>query len=50
MDNDIVGHNVGLRPSRKSGVRVEKELRDGQKIVHAYGTLRTVVYELPWRS
>ncbi|OGM48266.1 hypothetical protein ABOM_002115 [Aspergillus bombycis] len=37
MDSEIIGHNVGLRPSRKSGVRVEKAVSEGQKIVHAYG-------------
>ncbi|KAM5341732.1 hypothetical protein ACJ41O_014763 [Fusarium nematophilum] len=36
-DYDIIGHNVGLRPFRSSGIRVEKEVKDGQKIVHAYG-------------
>lgn len=45
MDHHILGHNVGIRPSRKSGVRVEKELRNGQKIVHAYGTFRSIFWE-----
>lgn len=36
-DYDIVGHNVGIRPGRKSGVRVEKEVKNGLNIVHAYG-------------
>jgi hypothetical protein len=34
-----VGHNVGIRPYRSSGMRIEKEVK-GQKIVHAYGTSR----------
>lgn len=37
-DFDIIRDNVGIRPGRPSGVRVEKELVDGQQIVHAYGT------------
>lgn len=45
MDHHIIGHNVGIRPSRKSGVRVEKEFRNGQKIVHAYGTFRIIFPE-----
>lgn len=36
---------MGIRPSRKSGVRVEKELRNGQKIVHAYGTFKNIFSE-----
>lgn len=36
-DYKIVRHNVGIRPSRVNGVRVEREIKDGQKIVHAYG-------------
>jgi D-amino-acid oxidase len=35
---EIIRHNVGLRPSRKGGVRVEREqLQDGRPVVHAYG-------------
>ncbi|KAK2608645.1 D-amino acid oxidase [Conoideocrella luteorostrata] len=35
---DVVRHAVGLRPYRKSGVRVEKEkLEDGTWVVHNYG-------------
>lgn len=45
MDHHIIGHNVGIRPSRKSGVRVEKEHRNEEKIVHAYGRLRSIVRE-----
>ncbi|CAG8272419.1 unnamed protein product [Penicillium salamii] len=37
-DYDIVGHNVCIRPYRSSGMRIENEVKDGQKIVHAYGT------------
>lgn len=29
---------VGIRPERNGGVRVEKEVINGQKVVHAYGT------------
>lgn len=36
-DYEIVGHNVGIRPARKTGLRVEKEVLEGQKVVHAYG-------------
>lgn len=36
-DYDIVGHNVGIRPYRSTGMRIEKEVKEGQKIVHAYG-------------
>ncbi|KAK2811946.1 hypothetical protein FQN50_001653 [Emmonsiellopsis sp. PD_5] len=35
---EIIRDNVGFRPARVSGLRVEKEVLDGQKIVHAYGT------------
>ena len=39
IDNPPVLHErVGLRPFRKSGVRLEKEkLRDGRSVVHNYG-------------
>ncbi|EKG10975.1 FAD dependent oxidoreductase [Macrophomina phaseolina MS6] len=36
-DFDVVRDNVGFRPGREGGPRVEKEVIDGQKIVHAYG-------------
>jgi len=36
-DYDIVGHNVGIRPYRSTGMRIEKEIKDGQNIIHAYG-------------
>lgn len=39
-DYEILGHNVGIRPYRSSGMRIEKEFKDGQKIVHAYGKSR----------
>ncbi|OJD40785.1 aromatic amino acid aminotransferase [Diplodia corticola] len=34
---DVVRDIVGIRPQRKTGVRVEKEELDGQTVVHAYG-------------
>ncbi|KAF9023700.1 nucleotide-binding domain-containing protein [Hymenopellis radicata] len=34
---DLIRDIVGIRPGRKSGVRVEKETIAGMKIVHAYG-------------
>ncbi|KAK4149487.1 hypothetical protein C8A00DRAFT_18831 [Chaetomidium leptoderma] len=37
-DYDIVEDLVGVRPLRPAGVRVEKEVVNGQKVVHAYGT------------
>ena len=34
----IVAERVGLRPYRKSGVRLEREkLRDGRTVIHNYG-------------
>ncbi|KAM0236945.1 hypothetical protein ACHAP5_009231 [Fusarium lateritium] len=36
-DYDIIGHNVGIRAYRCGGMRIEKEVKNGQKIVHAYG-------------
>jgi len=33
----VVRHSVGLRPVRDDGPRVEKEVIDGVKVVHAYG-------------
>ncbi|KAL1855820.1 hypothetical protein VTK73DRAFT_8462 [Phialemonium thermophilum] len=35
---EIIRDIVGLRPARTGGVRVEREVLDGQNIVHAYGT------------
>ncbi|KAJ5763730.1 hypothetical protein N7533_002411 [Penicillium manginii] len=37
-DYEILGHNVGVRPARSApaGIRLEKETKDGQEIVHAY--------------
>jgi D-amino-acid oxidase len=35
---DVVGERVGLRPFRRSGVRLEREqLRDGRPVIHDYG-------------
>ncbi|KAI5828038.1 hypothetical protein EV122DRAFT_267708 [Schizophyllum commune] len=34
---DVVRDIVGLRPGRKSGLRVDSEIVDGLKLVHAYG-------------
>ena len=42
-DYDIIRHNVGVRPGRKGGVRVERTSQDGQEIVHAYGK-----WKIPW--
>ncbi len=36
-DLDIIRHGVGLRPYRKGGARVEKEVIDGVWVVHNYG-------------
>lgn len=34
---EIIKHNVGLRPSRVGGPRVETESIDGRTIIHGYG-------------
>ena len=34
---DVVRHQVGLRPYRKGGVRVEREKIEGRWVVHNYG-------------
>lgn len=34
---EVIRDIVGIRPARDGGVRVEKEVADGQNIVHAYG-------------
>ena len=34
---DVVRHNVGLRPLREGGARLEKERIDGIWTVHNYG-------------
>ncbi|HEX7516202.1 MAG TPA: FAD-dependent oxidoreductase [Chthoniobacterales bacterium] len=35
---DVLGERVGLRPFRRSGVRVERaQLRDGRPLIHDYG-------------
>ncbi|KAI1617869.1 D-amino-acid oxidase, variant 2 [Exophiala viscosa] len=36
-DLQVLSHNVGLRPSRKGGARVELEKRNGKLLVHNYG-------------
>lgn len=36
-DFTVVRDIVGIRPQREGGVRLEKELIEGQKIIHAYG-------------
>lgn len=47
-DFDVVRDNVGFRPGREGGPRVEKEVLDGAglKVVHAYGEL---IFVLPRR-
>lgn len=34
---DIIRHNVGFRPHRNGGTRVERETIKGVKVVHNYG-------------
>jgi D-amino-acid oxidase len=35
---DVLGERVGLRPFRRSGVRIERtQLRDGRSLIHNYG-------------
>ena len=34
---DVVRHGVGLRPMRKDGIRVEKEVIGDLPVVHNYG-------------
>ncbi|EST08209.1 FAD dependent oxidoreductase [Kalmanozyma brasiliensis GHG001] len=34
---DVVSHNVGLRPAREGGARVEVEEKGGVTVVHSYG-------------
>ncbi len=34
---DVVSEQVGFRPSREGGPRVEMELIDGKRVVHSYG-------------
>ncbi|KAJ9143110.1 Nucleotide-binding domain-containing protein [Pleurostoma richardsiae] len=36
-DFAVVRDIVGIRPQRSGGARIEKEVIDGQKVVHAYG-------------
>ncbi|CAI7655049.1 unnamed protein product [Penicillium manginii] len=44
-DYEILGHNVGVRPARSApaGIRLEKETKDGQEIVHAYVLVDTFI-------
>jgi D-amino-acid oxidase len=43
VDNlDIVSHNVGFRPSREGGPRLEAEVMDVGLVVHNYGILGIV--------
>lgn len=37
-DYEIIKDLVGIRPLRVGGVRVDKEVVEGMKVVHAYGT------------
>lgn len=34
---DVIRHGVGLRPGREGGVRIEKEVIEGLRVVHNYG-------------
>lgn len=34
---DIIHHSVGLRPMREGGTRIEREIIDGNRVVHNYG-------------
>ena len=34
---EVVSHNVGIRPAREGGARVELERRKEGGVVHAYG-------------
>lgn len=34
---DVVRHGVGLRPMREGGIRVERDVVEGVKVVHNYG-------------
>ncbi|KAF2143210.1 uncharacterized protein K452DRAFT_268557 [Aplosporella prunicola CBS 121167] len=38
-DFELVRDNVGIRPGREGGVRVEKDVIDSQKVVHAYADM-----------
>ncbi|KAJ4171030.1 hypothetical protein NW754_007173 [Fusarium falciforme] len=49
-DYEVVGHNVGIRPYRSSGMRIEKETKNGQNIVHAYGKWYVVSNNLGLRD
>ncbi|GAA96586.1 uncharacterized protein L969DRAFT_94954 [Mixia osmundae IAM 14324] len=43
----IVRHNVGLRPSRQNGSRLEQERRGPKTIIHAYG-ISSAGYQASW--
>lgn len=34
---EVVRHNVGLRPVRNGGIRLERERIGGVDVIHAYG-------------
>lgn len=36
-DDNIIGYNVGLRPYRASGIRIDLENYEGKSIIHNYG-------------
>lgn len=36
-DENIIGYNVGLRPYRSSGIRIEAEKYEGKSLIHNYG-------------
>lgn len=37
-DYEVVQDLSGIRPLRPEGVRVEREILNGQMVIHAYGT------------
>lgn len=36
-DLKVIKHGLGLRPSRKGGARIERQVMDGRTVVHNYG-------------
>lgn len=44
---EIVRDIVGFRPERTGGIRVEKDVLNGQKVVHAYGKYASVETSKP---
>ncbi|KAF4120837.1 FAD dependent oxidoreductase [Geosmithia morbida] len=46
-DLKVIAHTVGLRPSRKGGIRLESETIDGHLIIHNYGAGGTG-YQSSW--